>query len=51
MNLNTVKPALNATCLEAPPAIKRQLSKVPMQVPFKLTCLEPPPARRRSQTP
>ena len=47
---NTVKPALNATCLEAPATIKCHLSKVPMQVPFKLTCLELPPARR-SQTP
>ena len=33
----TVKPALYATCLEAPPAIKRHLSKVPL----RLTCLEP----------
>ena len=35
-----VKPALNATCLEEPIAVKLHLSKVPMQVPFKLTCLE-----------
>ena len=47
---NTVKSALNVACLEASPAVKCHLSKVPMQVPFKLTCLEPPSARR-SHTP